>query len=783
MNTTPKLLALALFAFTPALAAPGDLDPTFGGTGRVTTAFPTDDDDIGRCVAIQSDGKIVVAGSSFTGSDYDFALARYHADGTLDTTFGGTGLVTTGIGGSHDFANAIAIQTDGRIVAVGQTLDGSDYDFAAVRYNTDGTLDTTFGGTGKVTTDFGTTQDIAAGVAIQGDGRIVLAGNAHTAVAGDVALVRYLADGSLDTTFAGTGKVTTDLGARDAASSVAVQGDGRIVVAGSTSTSTGSRIAVVRYAAGGTLDTSFGGTGKVTADVFAGRAFEGGGKVAVLATGKILVAAFVSDGGAGNDFGLVRYAADGSLDASFGSAGGVSTDLGSGSEDYPGSMAVQSDGRIVLAGVSRIGGDSFFALARYEGDGTLDGTFGTVGKVLTPMGSPDDEELGVALQSDGKIVLAGVTESALDDDFTVLRYEGGPADADGDGIASAEEDVNANGNLLDDDTDGDGIANYLDADDDGDTVPTISELPISKDSDGDGLVDYLDADDDEDGIPTVNEDTNANGSVLDDDDDGDGTPDYLDADAVVVDPTHTARFRKGVAVPGAGVDAYIPAGATWFSFGVPAINGQGKLAYIGKWKNATGSTMGTYGAGLFVDGELKVSLGQGATLLPGVTFKAFKDPVIAADSAAIAFPATLAGTGVLPANDTSLWWQPASGALTLLAREGTAAVGGGTWKGFASLALPGGATGPIFVGSLVQGAGGIDATKDMGVWAVDSTGALRLLFREGDTIDGGVVKSFVLLKAVAGSPGASRAFNSAAEISWRATFTDGSSALMVTTVP
>ncbi len=221
----------------------------------------------------------------------------------------------------------------------------------------------------------------------------------------------------------------------------------------------------------------------------------------------------------------------------------------------------------------------------------------------------------LALTPDGGAVVTGQSLNGADYDYATIRYSP-PPDADGDGIDSADEDVNANGNLLDDDTDGDGIANYLDDDDDGDDVLTAAELPVSTNTDGDGIPDYLDQDDDNDGVLTKDEDTNGNGNFLDDDTDGDSIPDYLDADAMVIDPAHTARFRKGAAVPGAGVDAYIPAGATWASFGVPAINNQGKLAYVGKWKNVAGSPIG-YGSGAFVDGVLKVALGQGAPTLPG----------------------------------------------------------------------------------------------------------------------------------------------------------------------
>src|SRR3990167_2042134 len=210
----------------------GSLDTTFNSTGIVTTAIGSSSD-VGRSVAIQSDGKIVVAGYSYNGSNNDFALVRYNTDGTLDTTFNSTGIVTTAIGSSTDAANSVAIQSDGKIVVAGYSNNGSDYDFALVRYNTDGSLDTTFNSTGIVTTAIGSSTDAANSVAIQSDGKIVVAGYSYNGSDYDFALVRYNTDGSLDTTFNSTGIVTTAIGSSsDYANSVAIQSDGKIVVAG-----------------------------------------------------------------------------------------------------------------------------------------------------------------------------------------------------------------------------------------------------------------------------------------------------------------------------------------------------------------------------------------------------------------------------------------------------------------------------------------------------------------------------------------------------------------------
>ena len=226
----------------------GDLDTTFDGDGKVTTDFATMEFggalDRAYGVAIQSDGKILVAGHSFTGNgeQYNFALTRYNANGSLDTTFDGDGKVTTDFGGGDDTAHSVAIQSDGKIVVAGSsgirgTFDSDD--FALTRYNANGSLDTTFDGDGKVTTDFGKNlDDHGYSVAIQSDGKIVVAGESkHVRGGYDFALARYNANGSLNTSFDGDGKVTTTIGihnfgANYGAFGVAIQSDGKIVVAG-----------------------------------------------------------------------------------------------------------------------------------------------------------------------------------------------------------------------------------------------------------------------------------------------------------------------------------------------------------------------------------------------------------------------------------------------------------------------------------------------------------------------------------------------------------------------
>ena len=274
--------------------ANGSLDTTFSGDGKQTTTFGphgTDDFDTPTAVALQSDGKIVVAGYSFSGTEYDFALARYNPNGSLDTTFSGDGKQTSAFAGR---ATGVALQSDGKIVVAGF----DDSDFVLARYNTNGSPDTTFSGDGEQTTDFGGS-DGANGVGLQASGKIVAVGFTGN----DFALARYNPNGSLDTTFSGDGRQTTDFGGSDRANGVALKSTGRIIVAGGGGAS--GDFAIARYNPTGSLDTSFSGDGKQTTD------FGGGGEranaVALQGDGNIVVAGNANGADGTRDFALARY--------------------------------------------------------------------------------------------------------------------------------------------------------------------------------------------------------------------------------------------------------------------------------------------------------------------------------------------------------------------------------------------------------------------------------------------------------------------------------------------
>ena len=290
-----------------AWAADGDLDTSFDTDGKVSTPILSGADEA-NSVVLQSDGKIVAAGSSYNGSNYDFAVVRYNTDGSLDTTFGTGGKVTTSIGSDPDVANSVVLQSDGKIVAAGYSHNGSNFDFAIVRYNTNGSLDTTFDADGKQTTSIGSGTDGANSAVLQSDGKIVAAGYSHNGTNTDFAVVRYNTDGSLDTTFDTDGKQTTAIGSgAEVANSVVLQGDGKIVAAGYSHNGTNTDFAVVRYNTDGSLDTTFDTDGKQTTSIGSGT--EVARSVVLQSDGKIVAAGWMHNG-TNEDFAVVRYSAN-----------------------------------------------------------------------------------------------------------------------------------------------------------------------------------------------------------------------------------------------------------------------------------------------------------------------------------------------------------------------------------------------------------------------------------------------------------------------------------------
>jgi uncharacterized delta-60 repeat protein len=418
-----NLLFYLIFALNiTSLAQAGSLDISFDTDGRVITPIGVSKD-LGYSTAIQSDGKIVVAGYSDNGSKNDFALVRYNINGSLDSTFDTDGKVTTSIREFDDIGYSVAIQSDGKIVVAGYSENGSNKDFALARYNANGSLDITFDTDGKVTTSIGGADDFCYAVAIQSDGKILAFGYSVNVSNTDFALARYNTNGSLDSTFGADGKVITDIaGGNDWGFAMTIQPDGKILVAGTIIYGPDRDFGIVRYNTNGSLDTTFDTDGKVTTG-FSASSQDWGYSVALQNDGKIVMAGYGSHPPAHNsDFLLARYNANGSLDNSFDSDGKVTTPIGV-SSDVGYSIVIQPDNKIVAAGYYNSGPTTDFALIRYKSNGSLDSTFDFDGIATTNFGSSNSMGRSLCLQSDGKIVLAGYTViSSTDIDFCVSRY-------------------------------------------------------------------------------------------------------------------------------------------------------------------------------------------------------------------------------------------------------------------------------------------------------------------------------------------------------------------------
>jgi uncharacterized delta-60 repeat protein len=404
-TTTPALATAILLTALSGLAqaAPGDLDPTFDGDGMRT--FGTAGGDTARAVLVQPDGKLVLAG--FGNSD--FVVARLDPNGISDLSFDG-GMAGADFG-DVDFGNAAALQPDGKIVVAGHT--DANRDTAVARFNVDGSLDASFdpGGTDgpgkKVFGDGGL--DVANAVLVQPDGKIVVAGAGN----GDIAVTRLNPDGSFDTSFDGDGTAGADFGGPDSGYAAALQPDGRIVVAG---TAGGEDVGVARFNPAGladdTLDTTFGGSGTKR---FGYGGNEAAHAVLVQPDGRIVL---VGDGGPDRKIAVTRLSPNGSFDDGFGVGGTVWIDFGD--LTFGWAAALQRDGKIVVAG-ERFGDEDDFAIARLQPGGALDTTFGGDGRTTVDFGG-NDSGFSVALQADGRIVVAG--DTTVGSDFAVARLQG-----------------------------------------------------------------------------------------------------------------------------------------------------------------------------------------------------------------------------------------------------------------------------------------------------------------------------------------------------------------------
>ena len=435
-------VSLLLTVASVALGAPADLDTSFSGDGRKlidvggTASETINRSDYANAVAVQPDGKIVLAGAaqvfaSEAPSNEDWAVVRLLPDGRLDPEFDGDGIVTTDLGNVYEAAEDIVLQ-DGKIVVVGQTHGSApDQNYtAAVRYDEDGSIDETFGEEGVFRQNM-PGSDFGFAGALHEDG-IVIAGRYDELGEGmNSFVVRLTHDGDLDsdptTGFADGGVLTSDMGENDWAHDVSVQGNGKIVVGGTLNWGglEDPDFYALRLNADGTPDddsdvTDFGEGGVATVD-WNGRS-DHANAIALGPRGRVYVGGLTAPDSGQRDVAIAALTRDGELDDSWSGDGRVRTSFPGPSDDGVYELAVESDGKLVAVS---FGNGEGFKVARYLPNGQLDPSFGGDGLIIRPMSQNSGGMVSsVALQPNGRIVIGGNAYNENADDFAVMRLRG-----------------------------------------------------------------------------------------------------------------------------------------------------------------------------------------------------------------------------------------------------------------------------------------------------------------------------------------------------------------------
>ncbi len=423
------LLTLLCAASITVYAQPGTLDKTFGDGGIVIGKTYN-----GGCndLLIQQDGKIIGVGTGAYGTpDGSFLLVRYNTDGTLDLSFGDSGRVTTNVSSRSNYGSYGALQEDGKIIVAGYVAQqGDGNNLTVLRYNADGAIDSSFGTNGVVIEAIGKQFEFPTGIVVQSDGKIVVGGYTADFSEGSnystIYLVRYNKDGSHDLSFGIGGIYQEAIAAVFKTGGLALQPDGKLLVGGYNNFA-GNPFFVRRYTKDGALDREFGNNGEARY-YFSQEAYNGSSlhSLALQPDGKIIAAGSAYKAGVPSAT-LVRFNTDGSTDNTFGQKGSVISDIGKYNSDVF-DLTLQPDGKIVAAvnsvDINELGSIAF-AVARYLKDGTLDSSFGVNGSQTTVI-DEQSTSVAVALQQDGKIVLGGysATLNPYTYHVTLARYNG-----------------------------------------------------------------------------------------------------------------------------------------------------------------------------------------------------------------------------------------------------------------------------------------------------------------------------------------------------------------------
>ena len=411
----------------------GQLDTTFGQAGVVTNSINLIKQNTHvNTMALQNDGKVVVAGFSGNNFDYNFALARFTKDGILDNTFGINGKEIIPIGTKESRIISIALQNDGKIVATGYSFNGDPFQFTTVRYNQNGTLDKSFGTDGITVTPVNEFSSLANSMVIQNDGKILVGGYILTTKFEngdkDFATVRYNSDGSLDNTFGVNGIVTSSSTSEELLRNLAIQIDGKIIAATSIVLSDKHFIKIRRFNSNGSLDNTFGVNGIVT-DFNNPSSFCR--NITIQSDGKIVIAGHSSFNIGKNNCMMIRYNADGTTDNTFGKNGIVIDSIGNKGSTIC-SLNIKNDGSIEATGFSINDSQCDLAIIHHKSNGRLDSTFGANG-IETIQTGYDVYILPpvynfAAMQIDGNIVTAGTIQNGITSNMVLYRFNNSTLD-------------------------------------------------------------------------------------------------------------------------------------------------------------------------------------------------------------------------------------------------------------------------------------------------------------------------------------------------------------------
>lgn len=414
-------IILSIFTCTPLYSQAGELDLSFGVDGFIITELGESFDGI-TSMAIQEDGKIVAVGYSYGATHSDFGIARYNIDGSLDNTFSLDGKLVFDFDTTFSIPYSVVVQADNKIVVGGfATLnDTSIADcFALARLNSDGSLDDGFGDGGIIKLYIGTTHlDIIYSLLIQPDGKILAAGTSYSDHNGLFVVTRFNSDGTLDNSFSGDGITTTDIyDDTEVIFSITRQSDGKILAGGYTFKDEIPEYALVRYNENGDIDESFGDDGIVVISI--GTDFDLITSVIIQPDNKIIASGYSSDFDSDTDISIARFNPDGSLDYSFSGDGTLRTDIAE--DDHSWQSLIQPDGKIITAGQSKQDGFAKMAIVRHNPDGSMDTTFGMEGRIELEIDTLQSIANCIILGPDGKLLVGGSAGTDPDNDFCLVK--------------------------------------------------------------------------------------------------------------------------------------------------------------------------------------------------------------------------------------------------------------------------------------------------------------------------------------------------------------------------